>query len=87
MKVLASLVVAFAIMFSAPASNAVDLPKLDGLTSLVDTVKTKKRSSRARREQCVSDCVSDCWWFNCQATCRCHCYGPRPPQKSCPPLM
>ena len=83
MKVFASLVVALAVIFSAPASNAIDLPKPGGHMSLVDHAQTKKRFSRSRREQCVTTCVNEGWGFNLEATCRCHCYTPK---RDCPPL-
>lgn len=82
MKVFAALVVAFAVMLSAPTANAVDLPKLEGVMSLVDNAKSKK-GFRSRREQCVTTCVNDGWGFNLESTCRCHCYTPK---RNCPPL-
>jgi hypothetical protein len=76
MKVFASLVVAFVIMLAAPASNAVDVPKLEGFPSVVETVKAKKarQSTKARWNKCMADCVQTCW-FNCQEGCRCVCEG------------
>jgi hypothetical protein len=73
MKVLASLAVAFAIMLAAPASNAVDVPKLDGFTSIVETVRAKQ-SKKSRIDKCMADCFQTCW-FNCQEGCSCVCKG------------
>ena len=79
MKVLlAILAVVFAIMFVAPASEAIDLPKLDGFTSMVETIQAKRpkqsKSRKTKQDQCMAQCLQDCW-FNCQAGCRCICYG------------
>ena len=52
MKVFAALVVAFAVMLSAPTADAVDLPKLEGVMSLVDNAKTKKGIQIEARAMC-----------------------------------
>jgi len=78
---LATLAVVFAIMFSVPASQAIDLPKLDGFTSMVEAIQAKqpkqsrsRKSRKTKQDQCMAQCLQDCW-FNCQAGCRCFCYG------------
>lgn len=86
MKVLTCLAVALVIMLAAPASNAIDVPKLEGFTSIAETVKSKrsKQSKKARTEQCLTNCREGCflWWF-CEDNCQCECKGK--PGKTCFP--
>jgi hypothetical protein len=86
MKVLACLAVAFAIMITAPASNAVDMPKLEGFTSITTTVQAKKskQSKQAKIDQCLANCREGCWlWWFCEDNCQCECRGK--PGKTCFP--
>jgi hypothetical protein len=77
MKVIfAAAIVALAIMLVSLPSNAVDVPKVDDLASMVESVQTKrpKQSTKSKVDRCIAECRQDCW-FNCDEGCRCLCVG------------
>jgi|RhiMetStandDraft_4_1073278.scaffolds.fasta_scaffold1515020_1 hypothetical protein len=73
---IAAVAVASAIAFVGPASNAVEVPRLDKLPSTVENIQAKrpKQSSKSKTDRCIAECRRDCW-FNCDEGCRCLCVG------------
>jgi hypothetical protein len=75
MKLLACLVLVLGIVGGISASSAIEVPKSEGVSSLVERVK-QSRPTKRRAQQCYSNCIEGCflWWF-CEANCQCECYG------------